>query len=442
MLTLTINNQPAGRFASKKHVALTDSLLVTEDTDNSVIVAYNGDNDWEVAYSKFIEKRQKEYNEAFSDYARNNTVNSINNINGHIYIVGGRGIAMNIVDNSIFFSNTMYNTSNSKEIARRVDTKANLVIADYIYRYQMCLYHWYNTILAKSITNNDNTGTYLKYMAARALWNNYVYTSCINRKVLSSGDSIFITLGFNNTKNVEENVEIYVDITPTTTHNNLIWYGIFLEEVGPRTTNISEDEDKAESLFSYKITRDGTLKKLVDSYFAEDTDENNPGTDASAELDSTEMNGRVWVPDPSPYGEESDDPNNPVDPSAFIDVATPVDITNPNNCLWSTYGGTWSHGTIEQTCTLKSGESCKYVYSISKHPSVNGYTKRSAVPVYFDIRISYTWSAGTSVKEYKNILCYMQERAEDPQDTVNGGNEKRYILVANDSMGKYTKPTT
>lgn len=429
MIKILINNNCMGRFSDDYKLRIADGFKLDTSTEN-MLITYAENSSWEAAYTEFIQQRQADYIRVFENTSKTTGVTSVNGLQGDIFLLAGRGIAIEANDTTFKINNTMYNTENSKIISDLVYEDAKQVALERIFRYQMCLYHGINRLIHRSLTTNPTClGIYLKYMAARAKWNNYVYTSCMNQNVISSGDSIFITLGFNNTTDVDETVIMEATITASESHKNLIWYGIFLEEMSPATTtnlnaNAPTGTDKvADTVFDYTITRDGFYYQLSDSYYSsKDVVTSKPPSNEDEDEEEI-ADTRVWLPDPTGVGG-----------SYVTRLTAPTDITNPNNCIWSAYGGAWTQGKIQQQCTLKSLTSCKYVYTIAKHPGVSGYTKRS-VAIPFDITITYTWSIGTVERTYKNVLCYMQEY--DTQDGAqNAGNKKRYILVANEDMGK------
>jgi hypothetical protein len=478
MLTLNIVNKDVD-FKVGRFIKADDFKLTSEKTSDIQItpkqefisVTYIGENSWESKYLGFIADRQQRYNDIFKKYQANNAVLSVNGLKGDLYILAGRGIALDMNDTSIILRNTMYNTENAQAINKLIQLDDIKQAIDYLWRYQMCIYHSFNLPIARSIgLDASAVGYYYRYMGTRARWNNYVYTSCLNRNVISSGDSIFITLGFNNTTSKDEEVTIDVKInpnaataestpdtvesTPDTTesttssiHPNLIWYGIFLDEVSPTTTNLNANEPgnaetQVEDLFSYSITRNGYCNKLSDSFFNKQLVDDSKMSDEDKEKLEAALSGRVWLPDPkesTTADQKEVDVNNPTIP-AFDKVDAPTDITNPNNCVWSPYGGEWTEGSIHQKCTIKPMSSFKYVYAITKHPGVNGYTRRSSI-VTFNISITYTWSAGTITKTYTDVPCYMQEYIPD-SEKQNAGNDKRYILVATEDMGNCIVPPT
>ena len=441
MLKLSINSKVVGRFSKDTQVNIEEPLHVNA-TRNTVTMVYIGES-YEAWYLAFSTKRQKEYNEAFEAYLVDNRVMSLNGKKGDVYILAGRGIA--ISGNGNFeIHNTMLNTKKSKFIAHKLKSGAFEQAKNWIMRYQMCIYHFLNKSLKRALRSSSKgpLGYYYRFMAARARWNAYVYTSCINCNVVSSGDAIFITLGYNNNTGESVSGTVTAEISVNGSHKNLIWYGIFLSETSPLTSSIfANGMEPSTKKVDYKIYRtDATYKKISDEQYAKLLELIDKGEededDAEQELTEEEierrqkLKARVWLPDVGAYIDELETPA-----VGFEIMDAPEDITNPNNCVWSRYGGTWRAGTIIQELALSPGECCKNVYSISKHPGVTGYTKQDG-RVSFNITIKYVVNDINITRVYNGVSCSMQAYAED-EDAVlsNNGDPKRYILVASPEMG-------
>ena len=441
MLKLSINSKVAGRFSKDTKVNIEEPLHVNT-TRNTVTMVYIGES-YEAWYLAFITKRQKEYNEAFEAYLVDNRVMSLNGKKGDVYILAGRGIA--ISGNGNFkIHNTMLNTKKSKFIAHKLKSGALEQAKNWIMRYQMCIYHFLNKSLKRALrsSSKEPLGYYYRFMAARARWNAYVYTSCINCNVVSSGDAIFITLGYNNNTGESASGTVTAEISVNGSHKNLIWYGIFLSETSPLTSSIfSNGMEPSTKKVDYKIYRiDATYKKISDEQYdkllelidkGEEDEDDTEQELTEAEIERRQkLKARVWLPDVGEYIDELETPD-----VGFEIMNAPEDITNPNNCVWSRYGGTWRAGTIIQELSLAPGECCKNVYSISKHPGVTGYTKQDG-RVSFNITIKYIVNDINITRVYNGVSCSMQAYAED-EDAVlsNNGDPKRYILVASPEMG-------
>ena len=440
MLKLSINSKVAGRFSKDAKVNIEEPFHVNA-SKNTLTMVYIGDS-YEAWYLDFSTKRQKEYNEAFEAYLSDNRVMSLNGKKGDVYILAGRGIA--ISGNGNFkVHNTMLNTKKSKFIAHKLKSGALEQAKNWIMRYQMCIYHFLNKSLKRALrsSSKEPLGYYYRFMAARARWNAYVYTSCINCNVVSSGDAVFITLGYNNNTGETVSGTITAEISVNGSHNNLIWYGIFLSETSPLTSSIfANGTEPSTKKVDYKIYRTGaTYKKISDEQYAkllEPEEEEEEGEDVTEpELTEEEMErrqklkARVWLPDVGEYIDELETPDE-----GFEIIAAPEDITNPNNCVWSRYGGTWGAGTVTQELALGPGECCKNVYSISKHPGVTGYTKQDG-SVSFNITIKYIVNDINITRVYNGVSCAMQAYAAEDAVISNNGDPKRYILVASPEMG-------
>lgn len=451
MLTLHINNVTSGRFTNKRKV----SVIKPFNTSNSksiVTIIYTGVS-WAVWYLAFIEKRQQDYINEFLKYFKTNRISSINNQSGDVYLLAGRGVALDMNEASyetkITIHNTMLNTRKSMYIAKIVKSDAVTQACNWIMRYQMCIYHFQNKALKRALLNGtNNIGYYYRFMAARARWNAYVYTSCINCNVVSSGDAIFITLGYNNNSEDFATPTITAQIEVNGKHKNLVWYGIFLSETSPTTSSIlSNTPYNAETSqpVTYTIIREGAqLNTITDEQYdkllkdSESGDSTNNSTSnlTDAQIERQELlKSRVWLPDVKAEASDTyDELEVPV--PGFTLVHAPDDITNPNDCQWSRYGGIgWTSGKIIQECNLAPSQCCKNVYSISKHPAVTGYTKRSTA-VTFNITITYEFGDLKIVREFNAIPCYMQVYADDNEIITNNGDPKRYILVASKGMGE------
>lgn len=443
MLKLSINNRVAGRFSENTKIKV-DSPFHVNTSRNTLTIVYIGDS-YATWYSAFIAKRQKEYNDAFEAYSVANRVMSLNGKTGAVYILAGRGIALS-GNGKFTVHNTMLNTKKSKLIAYNLKSGALEQAKNWIMRYQMCIYHFLNKALKRSLRNNaaGPLGYYYRFMAARARWNSYVYTSCINCNVISSSDAIFITLGYNNNTGDAVSGEIKAAIAVNGSHKNLIWYGIFLSETSPLTSSIfSNGTAPSTNKVDYEITRDGAVYyQISDDQYAELIKSDEDKEEKEEELEDAEikrrekLKERVWLPDVGEYTDEFETPM-----SGFTEENAPANITNPNDCVWSRYGGSWGGGSIVQTISLGPGECCKNVYSISKHPGVTGYTKRSG-SVSFTITITYNVNDIKLTRTYTDIPCYMQEYADEKEVISNNGDPKRYILVANQEMGGLLPPDT
>jgi hypothetical protein len=449
MLKLSINNRVAGRFSENTKIKV-DAPFHVNTSRNTLTIVYIGDS-YATWYAAFITKRQKEYNDAFEAYSVANRVMSLNGKTGAVYILAGRGIALS--GNGAFtVHNTMLNTKKSKLIAHNLKSGALEQAKNWIMRYQMCIYHFLNKSLKRSLRNNATgpLGYYYRFMAARARWNAYVYTSCINCNVISSGDAIFITLGYNNNTGEAVAGEIKANIAVKGSHKNLIWYGIFLSETSPLTSSIFSNNTKPSTKkVDYEITRNGAVYyKISDEQYAKLINSEEDKEEKEVELTDEEikrretLKARIWLPDV--VAADKNNTTNPEDPTGltelesptpgFTEVEAPSDITNPNNCVWSRYGGYWGSGLITQTIELGPGECCKNVYSISKHPGVTGYTKRSE-SVSFNVTITYNVNDIEITRTYTDIPCYMQDYANEDEVISNNGDPKRYILVASSEMG-------
>lgn len=454
------------------------------------------------------------------EHTKISRVTSLNGLTGDIYILGGRGIALEQKDNTIGLCNTMYNTQQDKAYSISLDQTSYRQALDYIMCYQLCIYHFMNVAIHRSLTlektydgSDCPYGSYLRYLSLKARWNHYVYTSWYNCSVIGGTDSISISVGLNNIlEETQEGCHIRVNIN-FQGNDYSIWYGIFLEEASTLDTNLTAnrpdaaDTQETATIPSYEIYRYGGIcKQLEDEYYkkrweeieqpeiqkeydelAEKDDE--ASTDDGDDVDTTSdswksekytkaerLACRAFYPNPGsedktesmdpegrsitvgtttsggpsygsgdaedPANSDSDiadnDHNKPV--TEFIEVPTPENITNPNDCRWSVHGGTWGNGEIViENITLKPGQSFKHVYSIAKHPAICGHTKRSEASATAEITIDFVMGDFSITEQYK-ATCHLQEPSTEPTEIGDQSYQKRYILTATEDMGKYIAP--
>jgi hypothetical protein len=373
----------------------------------------------------------------------------LNGLAGDIFLLAGKGFALDYTGNNIELNSTVYNTQMSQTLSScfEIDVYKKAIAA--IFRYQMCIYHFMNQAFHRALSVDDlnDLGYYPQYLGVKARWNNYVFTSFLSTDVRSTLDSIFITMGFTNTFSTVQDVTLTATITPLDSDPNLVWYGIFISELSPimadyNNNSPNNSEELSNESVNVQITRkDVVLISLDDQvykdYLSYDDTSNDGGYDVEA------MNSRLWLPDPLKANDPEQDPitSNTTTEAQKIINRPLEDITNPNNCAWSPYGGSWSSGQIIQKMQLQPKQSCKYVYSIEKHPSVTGNTERTATKMLFNIDIKCEFSGKELTKHYKNVPCYMQQYTNDDTDN-NKGNTKRYILVATADTGVYQPATS
>jgi hypothetical protein len=203
---------------------------------------------------------------------------SLNGLTGDIYILAGRGMALEQDGQAIGICNTMYNTYHDKAYTKALDQSAYARAVSYIMCYQLCIYHFMNVSMHRSLTlegSYDDSvcqyGSYLRYLSLKARWNHYVYTSWYNCSVIGGVDSISIAVGLNNIGDKPEDGNITVDIS-FQGDDYSIWYGIFLEEASILNTNLNANKPGDSTKMApvtptYKILRPGTCKQLKDEYY-------------------------------------------------------------------------------------------------------------------------------------------------------------------------------
>lgn len=516
-LVLTQNNQyKVGRFTNTYSLRTADTLY-TDSGTNSISINSANYTSWEEWYNNYITARLTRLGEQINDQLDSQRIRSINGFKGDVYLLAGKGIAIQQNANTIGICSTMYNTKIDKAFNDLLNLRTIQNAINYIMRYQLCLYHYLNVPIHRSLTTtgtyqgNPSYGSYLRYLSIKARWNHYVFLSWFNCQVVGGdSDSIAIAVGVNNILNSRQEANITVTIKPLSQSDYMIWHGIFLEEASTLDTNVTTNSDLAGLTEGgayvpiYKILREGGVcYQLRNDYYsarwegieqqqiAEDDavkdkeeaeedakketeeeieeltedegaeggteDEGTEGgtEEGGTEEDSNEKDNKIglYMRDPRrrdafakrafyPTPERSDngnyaDHNHPADSSAYTTVATPADITNPNNCMWSQHGGAWTNGIIQiPRLVLDSGQSFKQVYSISRHPAVSGRTTRDRL-IKFNITVDFSFGDYQLTRYYNNVGCWMQ--CPDPTGNKDKSNEVQYILTATESMGLYNE---
>lgn len=488
-LVLKQNNQyKVGRFTNTYSLKTADTLY-TDSGTNSISINSANYTSWEEWYNNYITERLTRLGEQINDQLDSQRIRSINGFKGDVYLLAGKGIAIQQNVNSIGICSTMYNTKIDKAFNDLLNSQTIQNAINYIMRYQLCLYHYLNVPIHRSLTTTGTYqgspayGSYLRYLSIKARWNHYVFLSWFNCQVVGGdSDSIAIAVGINNILNSRQEANITVTIKPLSQSDYMIWHGIFLEEASTLDTNVTTNSDLADLSEGgayvplYKILREGGVcyqlqndyysarwegiekQQIVEDDTAKDkeeeeegnkedsggNEEDDPDTKKKISLYVTDQRRRdafakrVFYPTPerSASGDYADH-NNPADSSAYTTVATPADITNPNNCMWSQHGGVWTNGIIQiPKLVLDAGQSFKQVYSISRHPAVSGRTTRDRL-IKFNITVDFSFGDYHLTRYYNNVGCWMQ--CPDPTGNKDKSNEVQYILTATESMGQYNE---
>lgn len=469
-----------GRFSNTHKLRVSGKLIVS-DTLSAISIKYAQYMSWNEWYTNiFLPRRKKEITQLVEEQYSEGLVTSLNGLTGDVYLLGGRGIAITMsTDNNgkkyIGLCNTMSDTTRAGQIVAQLDMAAIKRAIYYIFIYQMCIYHFMNLALNRSLAENGiyksavsaTYGLYKRYLSLKARWNHYVFCSWLNCNVVSNGYSISIDVGVNNLTDGTVTPSVDIDITTAGTSDYMIWYGIFLEQASALNTNVNANNtanNQSSSSASacspnYQIFRNGAVcLHLPDNYYDTVRDDEESSIQALEQeeisLYDTEevfvnLFGRVFRPLPKNAGKDSDSSQPPAtsggsgfdkynNPTVqFTEVPCPANITNPTACAFSPYGGSWTNGKIRINQPLGVGQSFKQTYSITKHPAVPGETENDGV-INFNITCKFTYGALTATKEFKNVPCMMQRPAEKPEK--DKGFKKFYILTATEDMGVYKEP--
>lgn len=260
-----------------------DSDLTISVRNNSIILENILGASWLDIYNRLINKCESRLSAWYADNS-NSFVRSISGVtvnDGHFLIVPGRLISAN------------YGDSNEVLLGRIgvQDKKSPDAILLDLFRCQLCLYHFLNSLVHRHLNPEPPYGTLLRYLSAQAYWNLCVCSRAPSVKCISTFDKVIIVLDYQAQRCVDAIVEFEIDIT-VEQGDNLGLLGVYIDEISkdiaPYSYTIYRDFVTASGIH-YELTditnpadciwqKDGTWTRAkIKQTFGTPGDAENPG---------------------------------------------------------------------------------------------------------------------------------------------------------------------
>jgi hypothetical protein len=193
--------------------------LYFKSNENTITLSLTSNLSWFSRYNHWLTFLYNIIYNSKKTYLR--TINNTAGVDGDFILIPGRCINFNYkpVANEILISRDIL----------KYKKPLNDILHD-LSLCQMCIYHFTNSLVHRYMNIDKPYGTLLRYLSAQAYWNLYAYSRGPLVDVVSTLDSIHISLGYVSEYCKASNIDFIVDIQAS--GRNLGLFGIFVTDVG------------------------------------------------------------------------------------------------------------------------------------------------------------------------------------------------------------------